>query len=286
VWFPSSVEPASNSLLGTGVACQTFALPAVLDEGYRIMWDACGTILPDLGRQFVGAMYVHNGGGGCSGNPLTCDIDPHTGCNSLLSGQGIPNPGLVFHEMHHNFTANCVAVHSILVDPFLGRTFGEGMTNFSGFYTVHTILSGAGGPELKAARRYLADPACDVSLESGIKNWVHGHMQRYLNEGARYPDKFDAEVATGMFVSIALTFGWEYFPRFMSVFYPHDEIIPFHPNTQAQRVAFWFATLSAAANQDLRPYLEPFNIPWDNAAYEEVLPLTTWRAAQRDKPAS
>lgn len=283
IWFPGGSVPTQPAFENLEGMCADYAFARTLDEGYEAMWETYGTAFADLGRQFVGALYVKDGGGACTGNPLCCDMDPVTGCNTLRTPQGPPHPGLVFHEMSHMFAGRAEAQRTIFEDPYMGSVFGEAITNFGAAYTLIQVrerLRNMG--MLGRATAYLDSAEVHASIPWAYKTWIGDNLKPYMDKGARFPEDFHGGVAVGMFMDIAERYGWGYYRRFYSIFYPPDEPIPFSPQNREERITFLFAALSAATGHDLRPDARGYGMPIVDAVFEQTLPMLTWRATQRD----
>jgi hypothetical protein len=266
--------------------CDAYAYVPTLDAGYQELRLLFGTTPPHGGRQHaVAKTWGRGSGGGGSGNPVGGGFDPFTKGTWVQTQQGVPTPGLMFHEMAHNFAQDLVSAHRILwSSPIGGGSFGHGLTNLSAVYVTRKVVergTGYGLPSIVS--EYLNDPDGIDSFPTMLRRWAR-YLADYERNGALFPEQFNCEVAAGIYLQLAQTYGWDMYPRFFAVFSPPYEEIDFTPRNEMQRTTFLIAALSAAAAVDLRPDFERWGITCDDHLFGQLLPDLTWRASQGDQP--
>jgi len=263
-----------------------YAYVPTLDAGYQELCLLFGTSPPHGGRQHaVTKTWGRGSGGGGSGNPVGGGFDPFARGTSVQTPQGPPNPSLMFHEMAHNFAQDLVSAHRILwSSPIGGEAFGHGLTNLSAVYVTRKLVERGESYGLPSVvSEYLNNPKVDDSFPALLRRWARD-LAQYERNGARFPEQFNCEVAAGIYLQLAQTYGWDMYSRFYAIFSPPYEEIDFKPRDETQRTTFLIAALSAAAAINLRPDFERWGITCDDALFRRLSPELTWRASQGDQP--
>jgi len=285
-WY-TPVDNLVRNVLDFAPMVKNYDLTRTLDAGYLLLHDLTGTLPAHGGRQHIATRCtdMSGGGGGCSGNPITLTIDPLLGVGVPRLPEGPPQTALYFHEMAHEFQYGFASARRILWDntAFTRAAHGEGVANLCSFYVLAQM---AADPERYGLRpqavAYLRDPATHRSVPSLRSLYVEGHLVPYLRAGARFPDAFSGDVATGMYIELADRYGLGMYHRFFSIFWPPDEDLGVAPRDITEEATFLVAAMSAAAQTDLRELFRSWGLPCTDELFEGWLPELTWRAAQRD----
>ncbi len=253
----------------------------VFDAVYRLQQRLCGTTPHQGGRQFFALDPGVDADGtvpcGLSGNPVRLGLGVDN-LRSCFGGENWLHWGVIGHELAHDFLS-----HASFAD------FCSGLGN-SGAYSegLATALSAYSFDEIASApERFGIAPAALANfhgiflMPDSIRS---GHYAALTNYEANpdYAGSFNADLLDAIMLKLGDDHGPAFLFRFLSVFYPPDEVFMNYQN-DTQRLTFWVAACSAAARTDLRTrFRDGWGFPVDDDYYESILPQVQQRAAQRD----
>jgi len=284
-WFPPmSMTPAPAGCRFQEMT-QHYDYVHTLDVASVRMAELTGTHSAEGGTQHVAAVCeddVFKLGGG-SGHPVGLGFDPRIPSGCVQQANGVPQWGVVLHEIGHNFVGGCVSLKRILCEGTLtsGFAYSEGLATLCNMYSRQAIVARSDHDGLlPAVIDSWTDPSVCDSLPFHRRVFVDDRLTSYVQQGAHYPTGFTADVLDGMFIVLAEQYGWDIYPRFFSVFWPPDEEIGFAPSDETQRATFFVAAMSAAARADLRPVFRRWGFPCDDAIFNCWFPTLQWRALQ------
>ncbi len=217
---------------------------------------------------------------GLSGNPvrLGVGVDNYRSC---FGGDDSLQWGVMYHETGHNFMIQRSFSDLISGLPNSGD-YNEGMATMLDVYAIDTLIRNPGAHGLTV-----------TTTENLSRNWIpltpnfarnvfYNKLITY-EAAPDYTNNFDADILDAIMTKFHDEYGLAFFYRFLSAFVPADESLNLAFSNEGQRLAFWVAACSIAANQDLQPrFRDDWGFPIDEAFYEQIYPQVQRLVAQRD----
>ena len=220
---------------------------------------------------------------GLAGNPirLGTDVDEsiHNSCLIVAYPPPVPQWGVYFHEMGHNFN---IASSRFLTFAWGGNvqnsnfTYSEGLATAVGMY-VAQMMKGR-------ASQYGIPTDIIGTILSSV--WRFGKtpddLNAYVNNGAQY-SQINPNVLDDIIMVLGGQYGYNTLYRFFSIFLPGDLPFPFTVNSDAKQATFFVAAMSAATAHDLRArFHDTWGFPVDDTFYNEIFPRVKQMVAFRD----
>jgi len=233
----------------------------IADLTFLIQRDVLAKEYPDVRKQ---AISFYAPVFGTSGNPL------HLGAFAAPVN-GVPQLGLIFHEMGHNFAG------PLSIEMDLGAFFQETTAELMGAYTAHTIL--------KEHRDELSSVGIQIlegKIEAG-KIFHEAELQRYINNG----QIFDPEnVGGGSHPLVGMIHRYEEIAgreklRVLLNLLSVDRMVDVLPAigsnggllSNADKVAFMLAAVSASFGFDVRSDFRDLNFDINETLFDSIISL-------------
>jgi len=245
-------------------------------------------------RPFKGDMQFlvndpgHGGDGtvpcGLSGNPirLGTDVDEsiHNSCLIVAYPPPIPQWGVYFHEMGHNFNGVSSRFGKFVNGSNVGNsrfTYSEGLATAVGMYVAQMMKGRAGQYGIPS----------DIIGTIIPSVWHHfgstpDDLNAYVHNGANY-SQINPNVLDDIIMVLADEYGYDTLYRFFSIFLPGDLPFSFTVNSDAKQATFFVAAMSAATATDLKAWFhDHWGFPVDDTFYDQIFPLVKQMVAFRD----
>lgn len=274
-WYGPEPQPPDGALDWFAARNPRIGYAAGADAVYLAQWQLTGTAPFWGSRQHFVAIQGKGGGWGAhSGNPVPMWCD--------WRGWDATPVGWYGHEFGHNFGGASRLFNDLLLGPPGLRSqaiYPEGQAHWFSGHAMRTIL--------RRPDHYGMTPA---AVQFTHQDLFAGRYSRgnkaflgaWLRSGKRYPAGCGCGELSGMYELLDQQFGRLLLPRFMSVFWPPDEVVDLDSSTEEKRSTFFVAAFSAAAKVDLRRQFREWGLPIDDQRFEQLLPVLTLRAGQRD----
>jgi PKD repeat protein len=220
---------------------------------------------------------------GLAGNPLRLGVgvDNYRSC---LGGEDWLQWGVMYHEMGHNFMQQRSFSELIAGLPNSGD-YSEGMATMLGEYAIDRLISNP------AAYGLTVTTTQNLALDwipltpNFARNVFYDKLTTY-EAAPDYANDFDADILDGIMTKLHDQYGLAFLYRFFSTFVPPGTLLDIAFAGEGQRLAFWVAACSVAANQDLlMRFRDDWDFPVDEAFYVQVYPQAQRLVAQRDPTA-
>jgi PKD repeat protein len=255
---------------------QDFDVPRITNIAYKIEEELCGLVPFQGDVQYFVNDPGHGQDGtvpcGISGNPvrLGTDVDKsiHNSCLIVAFPPAIPQWGVFFHEMGHNFTFGSLSfgefTNSSNVDNS-NITYSEGLATAVSMY-VGQMMS-------ERAIQYHILPEVLSTIMSAV--WHFGitpDLDTYVNNGAKY-STITASVLDDIISVLADEYEYSILPRFFSVFLPPDASFGLFAlsRSDTNQATFFAAAMSAAVGTDLRAdFINKWGFPVDNSSFDQI----------------
>jgi len=261
----------------------------VTDIAYQLVEEELVGLPPfDGGVQFLVNDPGHGADGtvpcGLSGNPirLGTDVDKpvHNSCLIVAYPPAIPQWGVYFHEMGHNFTGAslCFALFTSGSDVSNSNfSYGEGLASIAGMYAAIKMQERQN--ELGISQTILDQILPIYHLDATPD------LDHYVQNGAHY-SQLTPSVVYDIVLKLAQIHGSRIIYRFYSAFLPSNQGYPFPIASDAHQATFFVAAMSAATGQDQRArFRDNWGFPLDEAFYDQIYPQVERMVAQRDPAA-
>lgn len=188
----------------------------------------------------------------------------------------VPQWGVIFHELGHNFILASGSLYQYITAPgtSLNFTYSEGLATLCGMWTRHCLS------ECPSA----VGPLARQSLEADFGNARAVYQQKLVayksagrNYGSLTPDLLD-----GIFYEMYDAYGPKAWFDLFSTFQPATEELPVTINDDAKQATWLVAAFSASAGQDLRDHFSSeYGFPIDNTTWPLMLAAAQNRVAAR-----
>jgi PKD repeat protein len=217
---------------------------------------------------------------GLSGNPvrLGVGVDDYRSC---FGGDDSLQWGVMYHEVGHNFM-----VQRSFWDLVSGLPnsvdYSEGMATMLGVYAIDTMVRNPDQYGLSVTTTENLSRQWIPGTANFARNVYYAKLTAYEAD-PDYGNDFDADILDAIMTKLHDQYGATFLYRFLSTFVPADEPLDLAFSSEGQRLAFWVAACSAAANQDLRSrFRDEWGFPLDEAFYEQVYSHVYDLVAKRD----
>jgi len=255
----------------------------VMDTVFRLQQRLTGARPHQGGRQFFVMDPGFDGDStvpcGLSGNPVRLGVGVDN-LRSCLGGADWVQWGVIGHELAHDFLYHA-ALGAFLSGLNNSIAYSEGLTTAVSLYCFEDILNDPG--------RYGVAPGTVDSLRIpwvplmpvNVRQQHYAALASYEAD-PQYATEFDADLMDAILLRLGDDHGPGFMFRLLSVFYPPDEVFMTYAS-ETERLSFWVAACSAAAQADLRSrFREMWGYTIDDGYFEGILPLLEQRAGQRD----
>ena len=266
-----------------GQLLQELQASHVVDALYRLEQRLSGTTPSRGARQFFVMDPGVDADGtvpcGLSGNPIRLGVGVDN-LRSCLGGADWIQWGVIGHELAHDFLSQA-GFADFLSGLSNSSAYSEGLATALSVYSFEQI---GADPQRFGLAPETINSFRGMYLHLGPDNVRQLHYATLTNYEAnpQYATQFNADLLDAMMLKLGDDYGAGFMFRLMSVFYPPDEVFLSYQN-EAQRLTFWVAACSAAAQADLRiRFRDQWGYPLDDIFYERILPLVAQRAGQRD----
>ncbi len=219
---------------------------------------------------------------GISGNPSRFGVGIDN-LRSCLGGSDYLQWGIIGHELGHNFLSlNQVSFNAVVGGLPNVVAFNEGMPSMLGMYAIEELTTSPAYYGLTPATVANLSRS-DVPITPAFGRNIFFSKLTSYETNPNYATAFDPDVNAGILLKLHDQYGREFFYRFLSAFSPADKPLPISLGTEGQKLAFWVAACSAAANADLKSrFRDTWGFPIDNAFYDQIFPKVKSRVERRD----
>ncbi|MBP7933424.1 MAG: hypothetical protein KA354_02140 [Phycisphaerae bacterium] len=258
---------------------------AATDLAYRAQHDLTGTLPYRGGLHYFVCDVTNNESTAVCGlagtNPirlgwLFCSPDPKSCYIVADPRRPVPQWGIIFHELGHNFILASGPLYQFITAPgcMLNFTYSEGLATLCGMWTRHCL--GA----CPSAVGSLARESIDLDFDNA-KAAYQQQLVKYKNAGKNYrsltPDLMD-----GIFYEVYEAYGPKAWFDLFSTFQPAQEGLPVTINDDGKQATWIVAAFSASAGQDLRDHFSSeYGFPIDNTVWPSMLAAAQARIAAR-----
>jgi hypothetical protein len=237
-------------------------------------------------QYLVNDAYLDDATGPCglSGNPvrLGTDVDKpiHNSCLIIAYPPPIPQWGIYFHEMGHNFSWASQRFGQFASGSDVSNsnfTYSEGLATAMSIYTAQMM-------SLRATEYGIPAGTLDTILSTV---WSFGStpaLDAYVAGGANY-GQINPDVLDDIITVVGDDFGYDVLYRFFSVFLPADSPLPVVIDSDTKQATFFVAAMGAASGTDERPRFAAWGFPIDEAFYSAIYPQVNQLVEQRDPAA-
>ncbi|HOW69996.1 MAG TPA: kelch repeat-containing protein [Phycisphaerae bacterium] len=188
----------------------------------------------------------------------------------------VPQWGIIFHELGHNFILASGPLYQFITTPgsMLDFTYSEGLATLCGMWTRHCLAA------CPSAVGSLGRGSIDTDFDNARASYQR-QLVEYKNAGKNYrsltPDLMD-----GIFYEVYEAYGPKAWFDLLSTFQPAWEGLPVTINDEAKQATWIVAAFSASAGQDLRDHFSSeYGFPIDNTAWPSMLAAAQARIAAR-----
>lgn len=267
---------------------QDFDVPRITNIAYKLEEEVCG-VLPFRGDvQYLVNDPGHGQDGtvpcGLAGNPMRLgtdvDSDVHNSCLIVANPPAIPQWGVIFHEMAHNFTFASLSFGEFTNASDVGNsnfTYSEGLATAVSMYTGQMMSE-------RATQYQIPEDIVSTILYAVWHFGSTPDLDAYVNSGAQY-STINPSVLDDMISVIADRYGYSLLPRFFSIFLPPDVSFDrfYLSKSDANQATFFVAAMSAAAGTDLRAdFRNKWGFPVDNMSFNQLYPELKRLIAQHE----
>ena len=220
---------------------------------------------------------------GLSGNPVRLGwlygVTPHNTCYIVNDPQHrVPQWGVFFHEMGHNFTWRSWGFGQFcMASDNNGWKYSEALASMAGAWSWYRLSRCPSA----------IDPANVASIAEHFPNIDpagRGALRDYLAAGADYAD-ITVEVICDILWELYDDHGANVWYDLFSTFVPADEPLPVVLDSDSKQATWFVAALSASTGDDLRArFATDYGFPIDHDAWPEMLAAAQTRIAARPWP--
>jgi len=260
----------------------SFQMVAATDLAYEAEQAATGTAPFRSGTQYLVLEVTDDANTaicGISGNPIRLGWQfgkpVHNSCYIINWPPRVPQWGVIFHEMGHNFTSASRGFGQFCsTGGPQDWVYNEALATLAGLWAWRSMERCPS----TLGKTTVADLERDYQ---GARAYWLGRLDDYRAGGSRY-DELDADVLNGLLCELYDSYGRKVWYDLFSTFTPADQPLPVLIDTPARQATWFVAAISASTGEDLRAtFRNDSGFPIDDTAWDEMLAATETRIANR-----